>query len=65
MTRHAGADYRLVGRISTLKSRDTTTGMTQGFTQIVLDMIDVDTDLSIWTNLYSFTKAAADSVVYC
>ena len=27
-------------------------------------MIDLETGLSIWTNLYSFTKAAADSVVY-
>ena len=64
VTRQAGADYRLVGRISTLDSRDNTTGMTQRFTQIVFDMIDLETGLSIWTNLYSFTKAAADSVVY-
>ena len=64
VTRQAGADYRLVGRISTLDSRDNTTGMTQRFTQIVFDMIDLETGLLIWTNLYSFTKAAADSVVY-
>ena len=64
VTRQAGADYRLVGRISTLDSRDNTTGMTQRFTQIVFDMIDLETGLSIWTNLYSFTKATADSVVY-
>ena len=64
VTRQAGADYRLVGRISTLGSRDNTTGMTQRFTQIVFDMIDLETGLSIWTNLYSFTKAAANSVVY-
>ena len=64
VTRQAGADYRLVGRISTLDSRDNTTGMTQRCTQIVFDMIDLETGLSIWTNLYSFTKAAADSVVY-
>ena len=64
VTRQAGSDYRLVGRISTLDSRDNTTGMTQRFTQIVFDMIDLETGLSIWANLYSFTKAAADSVVY-
>ena len=56
VTRQAGADYRLVGRISTLDSRDNTTGMTQRFTQIVFDMIDLETGLSIWTNLYSFTE---------
>ena len=56
MTRQAGADCRLVGRISTLDSRYKTTGMMQRFTQIVFDMIDLETGLSIWTNLYSFTE---------
>lgn len=59
-----GADYRLVGRISSLDSRNNTTGVAQRFTQIIFDMIDLETGLSVWTNLYSFTKAAADSVVY-
>ena len=27
-------------------------------------MIDLETGLSIWSDRYSFTKAAADSVVY-
>ena len=56
MTRQAGADYRLVGRISTLDSGDNTTGVTQRFTQIAFDMIDLETSLSVWTNLYSFIK---------
>ena len=62
MALQADADYRLVGRISSLDSRNNTTGVMQRFTQIIFDMID-ETGLSIWTNLYSFTKAAATQFI--
>lgn len=60
----AGSDYRLVGRIASLDSRDTSTGMQQRFTQITFEMVDLESGILIWTNIYDFTKAAADSVTY-
>lgn len=60
----AGSDYRLVGRIATLDSRDASTGMQQRYTQITFEMIDLESGILVWTNIYDFTKAAADSVTY-
>lgn len=60
----AGSDYRLVGRIASLDSRDGSSGLQQRYTQITFEMIDLESGLLVWTNIYDFTKAAADSVVY-
>ena len=60
----AGSDYRLVGRIATLDSRDGRSGLLQRYTQITFEMIDLESGVLVWTNIYEFTKAAADSVVY-
>lgn len=60
----AGSDYRLVGRIAALDSRDASTGIQQRFTQITFEMIDLESGILVWTNIYDFTKAAADSVSY-
>ncbi|MEC8851585.1 MAG: penicillin-binding protein activator LpoB [Pseudomonadota bacterium] len=64
LARAAKGRLAFVGCISTLDSRDNTTGMTERATQLVFDTIDVETRLSIWRDRYSVTKAAADSVVY-
>ena len=38
--------------------------MQQRFTQITFEMVDLESGILIWTNIYDFTKAAADSVTY-
>lgn len=59
-----GGDYRLGGRITSIDSRDTWTGMVSRFTQITFEMVDLETGEIIWSNLYDLSKAAADDVVY-
>lgn len=59
-----GGDYRLGGRITSLDARDTKTGMTQRYTQIVFEMADLETGEIIWSGIYDFAKAATDDVIY-
>lgn len=60
----AGADYRLGGRISSLDSRDRRNGTAQRYNQIVFELIDLESGMIVWSNLYEFNKAAQDDVVY-
>jgi hypothetical protein len=60
----AGGDLRLAGRISSLDSRDASTGLTQRYMQIVFEMVDLDRGVIVWSGIYEFTRAAADDVVY-
>jgi hypothetical protein len=59
----AGADYRLGGRISSLDAR-TASGVVQRYNQIVFEMIDLETGMITWSNMYEFSKAAQDDAVY-
>jgi PBP1b-binding outer membrane lipoprotein LpoB len=60
----AGADYRLGGRIATVDSRNAATGIVQRYTQVTFEMVDLETGVLVWSNLYELSRAAADSVVY-
>lgn len=60
----AGADYRLVGRINSLDSRSAKTGAVECYTQITFELIDLETSLSIWSNLYEFKKGGQDDAIY-
>ena len=60
----AGADYRLAGRISTLDARERGSGAAQRYNQIVFEMIDLESGVIVWTDLYEFSKAGQDDVVY-
>ncbi len=60
----AGADYRLVGRISALDARSSSTGMVERYTQITFELIDLETSVSIWSNMYEFKKGGLDDAVY-
>ena len=60
----AGSDYRLVGRISSLDSRSVKSGLIQRYTQISFELVDTETMESVWSNIYEFSRAAADDVVY-
>lgn len=59
-----GADYRLSGKINSLDSRNTTTGMVQRYTQISFEMTDLESGEIVWTGIYEFSRAAADDVIY-
>jgi len=59
-----GADYRLGGRITSLDSRSGKTGMTQRYSQITFEMIDLESGAIAWSGMYEFARAGADDVVY-
>lgn len=60
----AGADYRLVGRINSLDARSAQSGTVERYTQITFELIDLETSLSVWSNLYEFKKGGQDDAVY-
>lgn len=60
----AGADYRLSGKITSLDSRSTRSGLVQRYTQISFELTDLESSEIVWSNIYEFSRAAADDVVY-
>lgn len=61
----AGADFRLTGRITSEDQASTDgSGRVQRFNQITFEMIDLETGVIVWSNIYDFSRVAADSVVY-
>lgn len=59
-----GADFRLGGRISSLDSRSAKSGMQQRYTQIIFEMVDLESSQIVWSGIYEFARAAADDVIY-
>lgn len=65
MTRaQAGADYRLTGNIASTDARDPRTGQMQRFTQIVFEMVDLESGIIEWSNSYEIARTATDDVIY-
>ena len=60
----AGVDYRLIGRINSLDSRSKASGTVERYTQIYFELIDQESSLSIWANIYEFKKGGLDDAVY-
>lgn len=60
----AGADYRLVGRISSLDSRSASTGAVERYTQLSFELIDLESGVSLWANQYEMKKGGADDAIY-
>ncbi len=60
----AGADYKLVGRISSLDAVDPKTGTTSRYQQISFRMLDLQYGTLVWGNQYEFRKAGANDVIY-
>jgi len=61
----AGGDFRLTGRITSEDSAaQDGSGRVQRFNQITFEMIDLETGVIVWSNLYDFARVAADSVMY-
>ncbi len=60
----AGGDFRLGGRITSLDENAANNGTVQRFTQIVFEMVDLETGELVWTNEYTIHRAGQDNVVY-
>lgn len=60
----AAADFRLVGRITSVDARNARTGLQQRYSQITFEMMDLETGVLVWSGLYEFARSAADDVVY-
>lgn len=60
----AGADYRLVGRIGTRDAVDPASGIKERYSVYTFELLDLEYNELIWSNLYEFKKATQDHVVY-
>lgn len=60
----SGADFRLTGNIASTEARDPQTGTMQRFTQIVFEMVDLESGEIAWSNSYDIARAATDDVIY-
>jgi PBP1b-binding outer membrane lipoprotein LpoB len=60
----AGADFRLVGRITSLDAVDTASSITSRYQQITFEMIDLEYGTVVWAGIYEFKKTAQDDVIY-
>jgi curli biogenesis system outer membrane secretion channel CsgG len=61
----SGVDYQLIGRVTSLDSRDTRSGLVQRRTQVVFELVDMETGDLPWTSEpYVILRAAGDDVVY-
>ncbi|AMV71184.1 hypothetical protein JCM30471_30220 [Desulfuromonas carbonis] len=60
----AGADFRLVGRITSQDNLGATSGFKSRYHQIVFELVDLETSGIIWNDRYSFKKTGQDDVVY-
>lgn len=60
----AGADFRLVGRMTSQDSLNVSTGLKSRYHQFVFEMIDLETSGIIWNDKFEFKKTGQDDVVY-
>lgn len=60
----AGADYQLIGKITSLDSRSTKSGTYQRRTQIIFELLDLETSELVWTGEpYVILRASDEDVV--
>jgi hypothetical protein len=61
----AGLDFQLIGKMTSLDTRDGRSGLTQRRTQIVFELVDTETGELPWTSQpYIILRASGDDVVY-
>ncbi|MBF0205130.1 MAG: penicillin-binding protein activator LpoB [Desulfamplus sp.] len=60
----AGADFRLIGRIMSQDTTDSKSGDLSRFHMITFKLIDLETTIPVWTNMYEFKKSAQDDIIY-
>ena len=64
MRKTLGADFRLVGSITSLDKRNTQTGLMSRYSQITFEMLDLESGAIAWSGIYEFEKTAADDIMY-
>ena len=61
----AGLDQQLIGKMTSLDTRDGRSGLTQRRTQVVFELVDLETGEVPWTSQpYIILRASGDDVVY-
>jgi len=60
----AGVDYRLTGRINSLDTRSKASGAVERYTQISFELIDMESSISVWSDIYEFKKGGLDDAIY-
>jgi hypothetical protein len=60
----AGADYQLVGKITSQSSLSNKSGVRSNYYQFSFEMLDLNNGISVWGNLYDLKKAGADDRIY-
>jgi len=61
----AGLDFTLIGRLTSLDSRDSRSGLVQRRTQVIFELVDMETGEIPWSGQpYVVLRAAGDDVVY-
>lgn len=61
----AGLDFQMIGKMTSLDSRDSRSGLMQRRTQVIFELVDMETGELPWTSQpYIILRAAGDDVVY-
>ncbi len=61
----AGLDFQMIGKMTSLDTRDGKSGLTQRRTQIVFELVDLETGEVPWTSQsYVILRASGDDIVY-
>lgn len=60
----AGADFQLIGKLTSQTSLGKSSGTRANFYQFSFEMLDLNNGLSMWGNLYDVKKAGADDRIY-
>lgn len=59
-----GADFRLGGRLTSLDARSAASGQISRYTQIIFELVNLETGEIVWSGIYEFLKTAQDDVIY-
>jgi penicillin-binding protein activator len=57
-------DYQLGGSIKNISAVDNDSGIETHYWQITFEMVNLDSDVLVWTGMYEFKKAAQDDLIY-
>jgi len=60
----AGADYRLIGRITSRSSQEAESNVKSNYVQFSFEVLDLANGLSVWGNLYDIKKIGANDTIY-
>jgi penicillin-binding protein activator len=58
------ADYRLIGRITSLSTASNQTGVRSNYLMFSFEILDLSNSNSVWGNFYEVKKIGADDTVY-